>query len=278
MIRRADLTATAWSFTNWHVIALGPERVLQSIGPLGPTWSLSVEEQFYAALVLVVVMCLRTTRPRQWLFAVCVVGWLGSIAAAVLTDGWQPRLEFGTDTRAAEFLVGVALAVARGTPAGQLEHGALAWLRRRGGDRTGAVALAVIVVMMLVADFSPPWLLRGGFAGLGVLSAIVIAGLLHHGRLAAALSWPPLVKLGGLSYSLYLVHWPTMLMFSGARLGFSGVPLAMVDILAAIAVAAVIHLAVEQPMRRRTTMTVASTVWWWLAASIIVTVLGWVVL
>src|SRR5205814_449843 len=50
-VHRRDVTAAVWSATNWHVIASGSDGLLQTIvGPLGPTWSLAVEEQFYVAL------------------------------------------------------------------------------------------------------------------------------------------------------------------------------------------------------------------------------------
>ena len=60
-LRRSDALAATWSVTNWHVIVGGQERLLQTIvGPLGPTWSLAVEEQFYVLLAIGVWLASRT--------------------------------------------------------------------------------------------------------------------------------------------------------------------------------------------------------------------------
>jgi peptidoglycan/LPS O-acetylase OafA/YrhL len=58
------------------------------------------------------------------------------------------------------------------------------------------------------------------------------------------------VRVGMASYSLYLCHWPVILILTPDRTGLDGWTLLIVKIAAAAMVAAVLHLTVEQPLRR----------------------------
>ena len=49
------------------------------VGPLGPYWSLAIEEQFYVLLTVAFLLCWRTARPIRWLTIVVVAGWFGSL-------------------------------------------------------------------------------------------------------------------------------------------------------------------------------------------------------
>ena len=261
----ADAVAATWSVTNWHIIVAGQERILQTVvGPLGPTWSLAVEEQFYVGLVALVVVAMMTRAPRRVLAAVCALGWAIPMVLANAVTGWHPSLEFATWARAPELFAGVALALwitgdrpPRPTP--------------RQGDAAAGIGLVALVVLMLFVDYDPPWLLRGGYGLVGIVSAVTLLGALARGRVATALSNRPLVALGTISYSLYLVHWPTILVLDSERTGLHGWVLALVRVIAALAVAIALHVAVERPIRR------LRTPWWptfaaWLAAGGVLTV------
>lgn len=240
----SDAAAATWSVTNWHVIASGESQLLRTIvGPLGPTWSLAVEEQLYLLLVLAVLASTRTRRPDRTLLTVALAAAAVSAVLATTVSRWNPRLEFGTDVRAAEIAIGVALAVVMRTS--RLPR----WSRGR-ADGAAGVGLVAIVSGFFWIDLSPPWILRGGYPLLAVVSAATIAGLLAHGRVAGLLAGRPVVALGRISYSLYLVHWPVISVLTPRRLGFDGVPHALVTIAASLCVAVVLHLAVEQPVRR----------------------------
>ena len=65
-IRPGEVVAAAWSATNWHVIAGGQGNLLRTIvGPLGPTWSLAVEEHFYLLLAAAFFVMVRRNRSRE---------------------------------------------------------------------------------------------------------------------------------------------------------------------------------------------------------------------
>ena len=77
--------------------------------------------------------------------------------------------------------------------------------------------------------------------------------------------------VGRLSYSWYLVHWPVILILTPDRTGLQSWALLTLKVVASLAVALVLHRAVEQPLRRveaprRTVVAV------WVSASVVVVV------
>jgi peptidoglycan/LPS O-acetylase OafA/YrhL len=244
-MRSSDAVAGVFGYTNWHVIGSGSDQLLRTIvGPLGPFWSLAIEEQFYLLLTIAVLASLRTARPVRTLGIVVVVGWLASLATQIPFDGPQYRLEFGTDTRGAEILAGCGLAILLHERTDLLDRS------RRWLEPAGSVALVAIVLLAATTDYRPPWLLHGGYPILSLVTAILVVSLLVPNRLAAVLARRPLVRVGMASYSLYLCHWPVILILTPDRTGLDGWTLVAVKIAAAAMVAAVLHLTVEQPLRR----------------------------
>lgn len=246
--RASDTIATTWSVTNWHVIRSGEEQLLRTIvGPLGPTWSLAVEEQFYIVLALLFVVVSRLRNARTVL---AVVATVGVVVPAVLTNvvsDWHPTLEFSTVLRMPELFMGVLLALAHDRIRSDVR------LTARTGDLLAGGGLAVLVALFLFVDYSPPWLLRGGYTAVAVVTAVTIVGLLQRGTVARALGSQPLHWLGTISYSLYLVHWPVYSVLTADRLDFDGVGLAAVILGAAVLVAWGLHVFVERPVRRLST-------------------------
>ncbi len=270
--RASDATAAIWSITNWHVILGGQERLLQTVvGPLGPTWSLAVEEQLYLLLVLAVLGASRAQHPRRVLGAVALMTVATSIALSNVISDWHPRLEFGTDVRAAEVAVGVGLALllsGRRAPA---------WSTRT-ADLVAGTGLLVLVACFLLVDYDPPWLLRGGYAVISLVTAATIAGLLRHGRVEALLRGRGIVGLGRISYALYLAHWPVMSWLTRERSHLSGVAHASTQIAAAVVAAVFLHVLVEQPVRRGRPTALRPTLLAHLLVGAAITAVAWLTL
>jgi len=243
-VRSSDAVAATWSVTNWHVIVAGQGRLLETIvGPLGPTWSLAVEEQFYIVLAVLLAVTFLGRNPRRVLAVVASAGIVVPVVLANVATDWQPSLEFNTVLRAPELFVGVLLALWHtGRPA-EPRRTAL-------GDLAAGLGLVTMMLLFLFADYSPPWLLRGGYTAVAAVTALTIAGLLQRGRVARVVATTPLRLLGVVSYSLYLVHWPVMSVLTRDRTGMHGVSLVAVHVAVALAVAVALHLAVERPIRR----------------------------
>ena len=163
----------------------------------------------------------------------------------VLADD-RLRAYFGTDTRAAELLVGGLLAL---------------WVRRRGtpSGRGGWVALALLLWSWAVVSQADDRLYAGGLLVHAVLVAVVIGAATGAGSLAGALSAAPLRWLGRISYGAYLYHWPLFLWLTPQRTGLDGLALAALRVGLSLAVAEVSHRLLEEPIRtgRRLTPSVA---------------------
>ena len=267
--RSGDAIAAIWSATNWHVIAGGEHKLLQTIvGPLGPTWSLAVEEQLYVVLAVGVALAARRRDARRVLTVSFALVAVAAVVLANVVSTWNPRLEFGTDVRAGEVAVGglLALAVLRSP----------AWRAARTTtlDRSGWFAVAAIVGLFLAADYTPRWLLRGGFVLVALVSAVAIAGVLAHGSLARVLGTRPLVAVGRWSYSIYLVHWPLFLVLTPDRTHLHGVALVSVKVAVAVVAAVALHHLVEQPVRRSRITDTRRVVVTWLVASVALTAIA----
>ncbi|GAA5483640.1 acyltransferase family protein [Haloferula sargassicola] len=170
--------------------------------PLLHTWSLSVEEQFYLFMPVVVLLLFRF-RGRRLVAAAMVAGIVLSLAASVIAVRTERVATFFLlPTRAWELLAGAVLAV---VPRPKESF----W-------RTGGAWLGLVLVLLPLGLYGPKTL----FPGLAAVPPVLGSSLLiwsgvssGAGRLSGVgrmLSWKPLVGIGLISYSLYLWHWPLL--------------------------------------------------------------------
>lgn len=262
---RGDLVAALGYVANWRFVLAGDAYGAgwESPSPLLHLWSLSIEEQFYAAVALAALAIgwwsrrrtARAGRPsgppssRPWLVVLGGAAALSLAAgAARFGDADTARFYFGTDTRAFELLAGALLALAVGTdvPA--------SW--RAGRLRplptlVGAAASAAAVVLLAVTHTTDAWLYRGGLWLMALVSCGLVLTTLHdHGPLARALSWRPLVGLGLISYGVYLYHWPVFGWLTPERTGVDGPALVVLRLGVTLGLAVASYHMVEQPVRR----------------------------
>ncbi|MFE3163108.1 acyltransferase family protein [Streptomyces sp. NPDC059224] len=223
--------------------------------PLGHTWSLGVEEQFYLAWPLLVLALLRRSAPRAvlgWVTALCV---LPVLWRTVL---WDPaavhRIYNGPDTRADQLLVGALLALVLARL--RADDPRLALLRRWAGRlcRPAAVLLVLIAWRIPITEtngWSPVWY-TAGFLVAAVLSATVVAALqlCPRSRLSRLLSLSAPAWVGrNLSYGMYLWHYPVIRLLHD--LGVRGAPLVPVGLLATLVAALASYALLERPLLRR---------------------------
>ena len=252
-----EAAAGLFGWSNWNVILSGEDDLLRTIvGPLGPYWSLAVEEQFYVILTVAVLIAWRTARPIRTLSIFVAVGWTSSLLVQLLVSGPAYRLEFGTDSRGSELLAGCGLALLLHVrPTLTIRHSKQLAI-------AGPVAAAVLLGLALTTDYDPPWLLHGGYAAISLVSATLVAALLVPSPLTRALATRPTVAVGRLSYSWYVVHWPIILILTGDRTGLDRWPLVAVKVAVSLAAAAALHVAVEQPIRLMTWSAVRTVLLW----------------
>ena len=230
----------------------------QSTSPLQHYWSLAVEEQFYLVWPLVLLGCLWLARrrgadglhahrrlPRPTVFVVLVVLAALSLAYGVIRTATDPTgAYFSTPARAWELAVGAALAlVARHVASRQAPR------TRAALAIAGVLAIAVACVAYDGATAFP-----GVAALVPVLgsSAVLLAGAGGHGREpwpVRALGAAPLRLVGDWSYSLYLWHWPLLVITPLALERSLTTAETVAAVAAAFVLAALTYRFVETPLR-----------------------------
>ena len=202
-----DIAASAAYVVNW-VFARREVDYLASDARPSPVqhfWSLAVEEQFYVLWpVLLIVLALVVRRPtRRVVLTALGVLVATSFAWSVWLSDTSPRPAFfTTTTRVWELGLGALLAVA------------LAGRPRPASPVRGSAALgwAALVTLLAVAALLPDgidW--PGAWALLPTVPTAVLLWVGWQGGAGGplrVLGWRPMVLIGGLSYSIYLWHWP----------------------------------------------------------------------
>lgn len=225
----------AFSTTSYQDIFLGEPS------PVAHFWSLAIEEQIYLVLPVVVVVALR--RGRGTLAATTGALLVASIAATLLTSD-RDLVYNGTHTRAAELLVGVALAqVLRGrmnNPAATTNRPIV----------PGLAALSIFAGLVVMASLEQSWVYDGGLVLVALVSAVLIAAVAGGRFPASLLAIAPLVAIGKVSYGIYLFHWPVFLLLDGQRTGLDQVPLFVLRCLVTAVLTVGSYRLIEQPVRR----------------------------
>ena len=178
------------------------------------TWSLGVEEQFYLVWPAVMLALLSLAKGRRelmlaLLLAVVGAGFLGSVYAV------------HSDPKAAFYLLHARLwELAAG--------GLLVFVPQRKPTRLNQVLPAAGLVLIIWSAFSlSP---EAAFPGWNALPAVLGAALIVNPASACSLvsrglALRPLAFIGTISYSLYLWHWPLIVLWrqyrSGAALALS---------------------------------------------------------
>jgi len=252
---RGDVFASLGWVANWRFIFA--ERSYADLfgdpSPLQHFWSLAVEEQFYLFLPLFAVGTLYLANGKRWLFASVTVVLVAAsaVAMAILHVPGEPPLRayFGTDTRAAELLVGVLLAFLLIGPNG---------LRRLTGPARvavnigGAAALAVTGVLWFVAREFDSRLYEGGLLGISLMAALIVASGTQEGTIVTRLlSFEPFAALGRVSYGVYLFHWPLFLWMDEGRTGLEGGPLFAARMAVTMVLTVASYHLLERPIRNR---------------------------
>ncbi|MGW2380871.1 acyltransferase family protein [Streptomyces sp. NPDC001658] len=239
-----DALGSALYAVNFR-LAVGGTDYLAEGSPPSPFqhfWSLAVEEQFYLLWPLVLLLSWRLV-PRRALMAVplavlCAVSFGLSVATTDTSPSWA---YFGSHTRFWELGTGALLALS-------VER--LGRLPARAVVPMTWAGTACIVLAAVGFDDDTPF--PGAYALLPVLgTALVLAGGCAPARYDARslLARRPVVRLGGLSYSWYLWHWPLLVIGPMALDRPLEVPLALTLCALALLLAWVTLRLVENPVR-----------------------------
>jgi peptidoglycan/LPS O-acetylase OafA/YrhL len=210
--------------------------------PLLHTWSLSVEEQFYMAWPLALLVLSRRVDPaRRVVLALCAVTLVCFVLCVVSTVLYPQFAFFSSPTRAWEFSIG----------------GLAYFLLRK---LESPVPWANLISLLgLASVLGSCFLLEPGGNFPGALAAIPVAGTFaiiigcENARVPVArlLSARPLVFVGLVSYSFYLWHWPLLAIARAHLLGELTATGALAICAAAFGLASLTYFYVESPVRLR---------------------------
>jgi peptidoglycan/LPS O-acetylase OafA/YrhL len=205
--------------------------------PLLHTWSLAVEEQFYVVWPLLLWTVLKLGG-RRLLVPLLAAGVACSFVLAVVGSYWNPAATFFLPfTRAWELGAGALLALLPPISC-----------RRSLREAGGIAGLGLIFGSIVLFSSETPLYVASGVACLG--SALLIAVNREQTLASQFLCLPPFVGIGLISYSLYLWHWPLL---AFAHYYYDGEPPAnfrALLILAAVGLAYLSWVLIEQPLRR----------------------------
>jgi peptidoglycan/LPS O-acetylase OafA/YrhL len=197
----SDVFASAAFFANIALLLQSGYFDIESARkPLLHLWSLGIEEQFYLFWPLILMLAARL---RLSLLATASVIALASFVLNVTLIGSNPVATFYLPfTRAWELLAGAALAcswsrVSQTGPASNWRAG------------VGLVLIAVAAIVLDTKSAFPGWWAAMPVAGAVLLLSAPAAWGCRH-LLASA----PLVRIGLISYPLYLWHWPLLVFFA----------------------------------------------------------------
>lgn len=250
-----DFLASVLGFNNWWQI-FNKVSYFEAAGVTSPfthCWSLAIETQFYLIYPLVLLGIYKLVKSRGegrakrgLLFAgvTLLLALISVILMIVLFDPQQDasRVYYGTDTRAFSLLFGALLAIL--------------WEYRMVPRRLsasvnmvlGSVSFAVLIVMTIAINGSSNFWYRGGqFVGtiLTVLMVYAVSG--RKTWLSRFLSNPVLKWIGDRSYSIYLWHYPIILLISkGIKASWW---ITLIEIVLSVVLAELSYRFIETPIR-----------------------------
>ncbi|MEP6716801.1 MAG: acyltransferase family protein [Terriglobia bacterium] len=212
--------------------------------PLLHLWSLAVEEQFYLLWPLLLLLVVKRTARVRILIGVVLTG---SFFVSAWLLGTSPSAAFFLlPSRAWELGVGCLLATMPATMPPTMSPRTGAFV----GRAAGVFGAALLAVSFLAFNRATP------FPGPAAAVPVMGAALLIYAGMAAplnvvsrTLASKPLVKIGLLSYSWYLWHWPLLSIVRNRQLSESNVWINCGIVLSALLCAAVTVRFIENPIR-----------------------------
>ncbi|TDN90556.1 acyltransferase [Microbacterium sp. BK668] len=231
-------------WANYYIIWEGRDGLP---GGMNALWSLAVEEHFYLVFPLLYI-ALRRWVPTRWVQAVI----LGGLCVAIMV--WRTylfssgasydRIYLATDTRADAILWGSVFAVVLNPVYGEVQAPRRKWLLT-------PVLLAGAGVVYAVSRWPNEWGMTIGYTVQSVaLAAVFIPVILIPGSVVGrVLNWRAVAWVGIVSYSIYLLHRPVLIL-TETYIGQPELVAATVGVAATVLASWAMLVYVERPFAR----------------------------
>ena len=244
---RGDALAATTYVANWRSIFSehSYSELFTDHSPLQHLWSLSIEEQLYVVVPVVVFISFMLRLKRQGIGYVFLGLSALSVAIAIVVDG-HDRIYYGTDTRAVELFVGAVLACFLSPKLEKWAH-----LKVRWWSFLFLAPLIAFVWFSLIIDGQSKWLYTGWLGVFALLNVFFVVGSMIPGPMRWLMSLPPLTLLGRMSYGIYLIHWPVYVWLNESQLKISGFWLLLVRWAVVFALAGILYQVIEKPIRAK---------------------------
>lgn len=261
---RADVLSALAYVSNIRFALAGRSYVDGNVNPTPVLtfWSLSLEEQFYLVLPIIIALVLWVRSGRSGeeqtrrgpaggtaksiaivstaLFAVCSV-WLMVLAQR---GARIERLYFSPDGRFGECFAGVALAAWR------IHFGGFPAIWRKFAAIAAVPLLAIELYVWYTVDIASEITYRGALPALSLATCVILIACTDRTALARALSIRPLPQLGHYSYGMYVYHWPLILIFAAEPFSFGGWTLGIIAVTVTLLLAMLTYHFIEVPIQQ----------------------------
>jgi peptidoglycan/LPS O-acetylase OafA/YrhL len=211
--------------------------------PLLHTWSLAVEEQYYLVFLLALWGLVRHPEGRRHVFAViCIVAFVGIALSHWAVTTLPQAAYYLLPFRLFELLFGVMAAFAP-LPKGMPQP-----------MREVMAGVGLLTVLACAVFYTPETPFPGLWAALPTAATALVfyAGRTGGSLTARLLSLKPMLFIGGISYALYLWHWPLMA-FARLDAPYHEVPHVQMTLIIGLTVllAWMTYRFIEQPVMRQ---------------------------
>lgn len=194
ILRRSLITAIAYTSNIYFGGGDNYFGAKLAENPLLHTWSLAIEMQFY--IILPAILRFFGNKKLPYIIGGLLVGITAYIQFKLTIEGYSSVLYFSFLSRVPEFLVGVFFGSC-------LKNGKLSV----GGIFTATSGLLMIGYSLVFINENT--LFPGLYALVPIIGVVLIL-ISSDNNISKIQESKLLVYLGGLSYSLYLWHWPIM--------------------------------------------------------------------
>ncbi|MDN8620473.1 acyltransferase family protein [Corynebacterium kefirresidentii] len=261
---RQQFLGTLFFVNNWTQIATSQSYFADNeIQVFAHYWSLAVEEQFYVIWPLLItgIFLISRHKPRRLPILVSTLLALGSAVAMALifVPGEDPtRVYYGTDTHAFGLLTGAVLSLLMTST--QSNPQADSWAaagkaESRIAGVIGTLALIGYGAQLFLMPDDAEFTYRGGLFLTSVLGVLMVWGVVReYGPMTPLFRTKVMRWFGQRSFSLYLWHWPVIMMlkalFEGNQNSDKSWILGLVAVPISLLLSEISYQFIENPFRR----------------------------